>query len=92
MEKDAFKKWQPHIYNTIKKDYGDNSSDEEDELLFDIFLDVPPLPDFPNFAPNSNGNTYDSYQELKDLILTLTNFASSRATTHSDNTTENASV
>ena len=45
MEKDAFKKWQPNIYNTIKKDYGDNSSDEEDEILADMFPDVPPLPD-----------------------------------------------
>ena len=33
-----------HIqYN--KKDYGDNSSDEEDEILSDMFPDVPPLPD-----------------------------------------------
>ena len=45
MEKDAFKKWQPNIYNTTKKDYGDNSSDEEDEILSDMFPDVPPLPD-----------------------------------------------
>ena len=91
MEKDAFKKWQPNIYNTIKQNYGDNSSGEENEIS-DIFPDVPPLPDFPDFAPTTSGNTYVSNQELKDLILTLTNFVTSSATTSNDNTTENTSV
>ena len=92
MEKDAFEKWQPNIYNAIKQYYGDNSSDEEDEILSDIFPEVPPLPDFPDFAPTTSGNTYVSNQELKDLILTLTNFVTSRATTSNNNTTENTSV
>ena len=62
MEKDAFKKWQSNIYNTIKKDEEKNSSDEEDEILSDIFPDVPPLPDFLDFAPTTSGNTILSNQ------------------------------
>ena len=62
------------------------------ELLSDIFCKISPLPDFPNFARTISGNTYVSNQELKDLILTLTNFATSSVTTISDNTTESASV
>ena len=92
MEKEAFKKWQTNIYNAIKIDYGDNSSDEGNEILSDIFPEVPPLPYFPNFSPITSGNTYVSNQELKDLILTLTNFVASSVTTNNDNTTENVSA
>ena len=79
MEKDAFKKWQTNIYNAIKKDYGDNSSYHR-------------LPYVPDFSPTTSGNTYVSNQELKDLILALTNFVASSATTNNDNTTENVSA
>ena len=86
MEKDAFKKWQPNIYSTIKK----SDSDEEDEILSDIFPDIPPLP--VNFAPTTSGNTYVSNQGLKVLILPLTNFVTSSGTTNNDSTRENASI
>ena len=53
-----------------KKDYIGNFSDEGNEIFSDIFPDLPPLPDFLDFAPASSGNTYYKYVTAS-LLVTL---------------------